>query len=122
MSFTIERTITAERMEDLLCCAFEGGIGYWAQVELLEDAGARPWRYVHELPVRGGSVTLSDSTGEGWPETAEPYLNGTSLQEGLKIMGDKHPRHMADFLAENEDAITGDVFVQCCVFGEVVFG
>jgi hypothetical protein len=27
----------------------------------------------------------------------------------------------ADFLKEDDDATTGDVFLQCCLFGEVQF-
>ncbi len=27
-----------------------------------------------------------------------------------------------DMLAENDDATTGDVFLQCALFGELVFG
>lgn len=34
----------------------------------------------------------------------------------------KYPRHWADVLAENDDATTGDVFLQCCLFGECIFG
>jgi hypothetical protein len=32
------------------------------------------------------------------------------------------PRHFADVLNENDDAGTGDVFLQCCLFGEIIFG
>jgi hypothetical protein len=31
------------------------------------------------------------------------------------------PRHFADFLNEKADAVTGDAFLQCCLFGEVIY-
>jgi hypothetical protein len=37
-------------------------------------------------------------------------------------MSEKFPEHWADFINENDDAITGDIFVQCCVFGDTVYG
>jgi hypothetical protein len=37
-------------------------------------------------------------------------------------MVEKYPRHYADFKDGDEDASTGDVFLQCCIFGEVVYG
>jgi hypothetical protein len=37
-------------------------------------------------------------------------------------MADKYPRHIADILSENDDATTGDVFLQLCLFGDVVYG
>jgi hypothetical protein len=37
-------------------------------------------------------------------------------------MAADYPRHFADLVNENDDADTGDAFVQCCVFGEVIYG
>jgi pimeloyl-ACP methyl ester carboxylesterase len=42
--------------------------------------------------------------------------------EWLHLMPQVAPEHWADFLTENEDAETGDVFVQLCLLGEVVYG
>lgn len=119
-SVTVLTRINRSRVEDLLCAAFEGGIGYWAMVA---DEGPWPlaeWR--HQLPARGSWVRLSDSTGEGWPEAPTSTLDGKALERGLQVMADKYPKHWSDFIAENEDSDTGNVFVQCCIFGEVVFG
>ena len=122
MSFTIKTAISDARMEDLLCAAFEGGIGYWAEIKGLEGEEIRH-KYSFQLPVRGGAVIFGDSTGEGFPEGFEaPRLDRQALERGLELMAKNCPSYMADFVNENEDAITGDVFVQLCVFGEVVFG
>jgi hypothetical protein len=37
-------------------------------------------------------------------------------------MRDQYPRHYADLVEENDDAITGDVFLQLAVFGELIYG
>lgn len=50
------------------------------------------------------------------------FLTDVELQQGLQRMARKYPRHFADFMAENDDAITGDVFLQCVVLGEVIYG
>lgn len=42
--------------------------------------------------------------------------------EGLQVMANTCPHHFGDWMQENDDAVTGSVFVQCAVFGEVMFG
>ena len=32
------------------------------------------------------------------------------------------PHHYADAVTESGDAVTGDVFLQLCLFGKVIFG
>ena len=49
-------------------------------------------------------------------------LNEEKIQEALDLMAEKYPRHYKDFVDENEDADTGDVFIQLFVFGEVIYG
>jgi hypothetical protein len=120
ITIKVEQTFTQERIEDLLCCAFEGGIGYWAQIKTAKTV--KDADYAHQFPTRGGSVTLSDSTGEGWPEVRTEQLDFLALTAGLQTMADKYPKHLADFTQDNEDAETGDVFVQCAIFGDVIFG
>ncbi len=44
------------------------------------------------------------------------------LCKGFGIMAAKEPKHFADVLAEDFDAITADVFLQCVALGEVVYG
>jgi hypothetical protein len=37
-------------------------------------------------------------------------------------MQEQYPRHFSNFISENYDAETGDVFLQCCLLGKVKFG
>ena len=130
-SITTEVEVTEEMVKDLLTCGFEGGVGYWCRI-----AGYRyPQRDVDvefphiDLPlIKGGGVICEDCSGEG---DFEPIvLNLDRIQYGLQMlmsgkdkMGkDYVARHRANFLGENTDCETGDVFIQLCLFGEVVFG
>jgi hypothetical protein len=73
-----------------------------------------------------------DEDDEEDPETGEVTKAGAvygtprvfdlaSVERGLAIMARDYPRHFAD-IATDADATTADVFVQCCVLGEVVYG
>jgi hypothetical protein len=54
--------------------------------------------------------------------SAGRQLDLKSISEGLNVMATHYPRHFADFLNEAADAVTADVFLQCCLFGELICG
>jgi len=116
---TVEHKIPLERVRDLLTCATEGGIGYWALI-----AGYRGDRtgvtYPHiDMPFKeGGAILIQDEEDDTAPINV---LDMEAIQRGLHIMADKYPHHMSAFLDDNEDATTGDVFVQCALFGTIVY-
>lgn len=121
----------------LLCCAREGGSNYWLRhirvtypesdipkVYINESEGDRgpnasQWEplYVCPLTEHGyWDVTIDE-------DDAKPIrLDREAIERGLKLMRDKYPRHFGDALAGNEDAETGDVFLQCALLGELVYG
>lgn len=49
-------------------------------------------------------------------------VNRAGLAAGLALMAAKHGRHFGDMMAENDDAITADVFLQCIALRDVVYG
>jgi hypothetical protein len=51
-------------------------------------------------------------------------LNKAAIIRGKELMATdpQYSSHYADVLRENDDADTGDVFLQLCLFGEVVYG
>lgn len=118
------KQIPDERIQDLLCCALEGGSNYWYLItafnypkgQTKESLGIE---FQHlELPFRGGSITVADAED---PSVVR-ILDREAIARGLTAMEEKRPREWADFIGENEDAETGDVFLQLCLFGEVVYG
>jgi hypothetical protein len=125
----VKTSIPESRIADLLCCGFEGGVGYWCCItgytepETPRSAWGDDTIFRHvDYPLCGGAVlceVVEDETGE---EVETLTLDGDAVQRGLQTMAEKYPRHWGDFIRENEDAITGDVFIQCCLLGEVVYG
>jgi hypothetical protein len=126
---TTEVEITPTRVADLLCCAFEGGSNYWYRIKLkkapaefafryMPDLSDRPTSYTDYPLNRGGYLIVGDSEGD----MEDGLLDLGTIRYGLDTMAHKYPRHFQDLLNDNEDATTGDVFLQCCLWGEVVFG
>lgn len=107
-----ETNFTLDRVTDLLCTALEGGSNYWADF----------------------SCNIKDFYGISDPEWTlvvydredeyKKYLvDYNDLARGLQTLTSiARGRHFKDFLFENEDAITGDCFLQCCVFDDVIYG
>ena len=64
-----------------------------------------------------------DFDGNGkFPESAKHRITMDNVQKGLELMRDDYPRHYADLVEENDDAITGDVWLQLAVFGDIIYG
>lgn len=135
ISVTITKEIDLDSISSLLCSAFEGGSNYWYEIDqyvapatftyLTEagdcDEGETPQVFKHiDYPLNeGGAVIISvpeDDDGKTYT------LDLKAIKKGLRIMAKDYPRHFTDFVKENDDACTGDVFLQCCLFGEVIFG
>lgn len=124
-----------ERIANMLCTALEGGSNYWYLIR----KHIKPPTYVYKTMATstpaGKKVEIiphiDDPCNEGGAlmigdleeEKRKPIrLDLPAMQRGLQLMSEKYQHHFADFLAENDDAITGDVFLQLCLFGEVIYG
>ncbi len=70
------------------------------------------------LNPKGGMIALHDAEEDG----KYHELNLKKIKKGLAIMAKKEPAHFGDLIADNADQITADVFLQCCLFGEVIYG
>jgi hypothetical protein len=132
MKTTINIDFSLERVSDLLCSAFEGGSNYWYMIEkfikppVVKGYTGLPDVYRHlDYPLSpGGALIVSDAVGSGCDGTSakRARLNLKSIRRGLSVMAEKYPQHFAAWREENDDAETGDVFLQCCLFNEVVYG
>lgn len=127
--FKITIDLPEQRVASLLCTAIEGGINYWCSkvtkawegeeggkpVAYLEEDGSVTW--IHDYPLTpGGVLYVKEIDGD------THRLDRAAVIRGLALMSEHHARHFADFTSENEDATTGDVFVQLCLFGELRYG
>lgn len=123
----VTQQIPIRRVADILCTAIESGSSYWVHVADVEQGAndSAPWEQEYTP-----SYIRAPFSANGWVEIIDTesgdngryLLDRAALERGLKVMAEKYPRHWADFIAENEDATTGDVFLQCALFGEVVYG
>jgi len=133
----IETEISDDTIRGLLCNAFEGGSNDWyvirkyilpkgAEHRDYRDGGARQpsksyWHISQIVPLEeGGALLIGDLEN---PKAEPLRLDRNTIKRGLHIMAEKYPQHWGDALSESQaDAITGDVFLQCCLFGEIVYG
>lgn len=121
--------VSKERIFDLLLCALEGGSNYWCFIaefvypegHTMESLGLE---YEAELPlVDGGFLIMCDIEEYHDEEKTEVWgLDLPAMIEGLKLMSEKYPRHFDDFMTGDEDADTGDIFLQLSLFKEVRYG
>lgn len=121
---------TVERIADLLCCALEGGSNYWYLIKEFRKPATmtnrtdadRVFKHLDYPTNEGGGLLITTLEGDENNGATEWWLDLPTMQRGLTVLAEKYPTHFADFAAENDDATTGDVFLQCCLFGEVVYG
>ena len=130
LDFDLTITIPKQRIADLLCCAFEGGSNYWYIIKESTPPAEMPFRsdpskvFKHlDFPLNPfGRLTITTDEGDEINGKKEWPLDIPAIERGLRVFIEKYPLHFSDFLIENEDATTGDCFLQCCLFGEVVYG
>jgi hypothetical protein len=114
---------------DLLCCAFEGGSNYWYRIDkevYPEGKKDGDVKFPHiNLPLlKGGALLISTGGDHPNPKTKKDLwrLDRAALEKGWLLMITDAPGHYADAVDGNFDACTGDVYLQLCLFGEVIFG
>lgn len=124
-------SIKNNRAADLLCSAFEGGSNYWylivASVDSTDNKQGKPWgeeytpSYIGLPFSKDGAVLIRDCEDE---EGDIYRLDFQSVIKGKKILATNpdYSRYYCDVVNENDDAETGDIFLQLCLFGEVIYG
>jgi hypothetical protein len=127
--------VAEQRLRDMLTCALEGGSNYWYVIN--DDACIYPLGLCFDDFVEGGKMQLKDYHHpyellpfvpgcalaiEDKHEKKMHLLDRAALLKGLEVLAQKYPRHFADMMQENDDADTGDCYLQCCLFGEMIYG
>jgi hypothetical protein len=102
-----------------------GGCNYWMSISKVEYAAGKS-KDDYEYPsiqavLDGGKVTIHDQEdNKKLTLTYDKLIKGLEVMANLKAGEGGH--HFPNFMAENDDAETADVFVQCCLFGKIVYG
>lgn len=123
MTFTVTTTISAQRVCDMICGAFEGGSNYWlgrGRVELVApdypESNGIVWYGRPEIYEAPFKITIDV------PDDELHTMDNASVERGIQLMVVDYGNHFSDMMTENDDAITSDVFLQLCLFGEVIYG
>lgn len=116
-SLTIE--ISEETLHDQVTAAIESGngCGDWARVNVHKHKPG--WANYFTATF---TVTERSDKKAGAIHGQSYTLSIPKLMQGLSVLATKYPHHFCDILKENGDATTGDVLVQCALFGDIVYG
>ena len=119
--FTGKHSLTIEISEQNLwyqvTAAIEGGSAYWATIDVHRHKTGWENYFTATFKVHEDS----DET-KGAIHGTSYTLSMPKLLKGLQVLATKYPHHFCDILKEDGDATTGDVLVQCALFGDIVYG
>jgi hypothetical protein len=127
MQFDIPIQIEEDTIESLIVSALEGGSNYWYMVTGLCDPNEKrqksKFTYLSDYVMKGQGLFINDSVYET-DKSKQRYgvLDLNTIRTGMVVIAQKYPHHFKDILSGDCDATTGDVFLQCCVFGELIYG
>ena len=125
--------LTHEGLSNLLSTALFGS--YWADITIKRSEYHLAEEYKNEcledkwaaILINGGTLLVNDYSDcdnelyeDDNPTQHELTLKG--VRKGLRLMKKEYPSHYADLVEEQDDAITGDVWLQLAVFGELIYG
>jgi hypothetical protein len=136
MIIKVEYTIDYDAFESLIITALEGGINYWggiswATVDAIKIHSERNGYIGEPFSVRFAKFVWDDNVAlivdveQDCDEDCEEEIIGKidlrSIKKGWQIFS-QQTHHFNDFLNDDADAITADVWFQCCSLGDVVYG
>lgn len=121
-----------QRIADLLSACIDTPAGDWLRrltVGAVADrsgiSNSAPWYgqgAYWSKPDAAVLVTVDNPVNDDNGETLQKRLTLKDFIRALALMaGRDYGHHFADFLRENEDSMTGDLFMQLAVYGEEVF-
>lgn len=122
--------VKESRIADLICEGLEcGSLASFGFSGFHGTTKAKAWRgeggwesffgHINPALTKGAYVVLFERhhDKQRWRR-----LDLKAIERGLQIMATHHSKHFSDWMNETDDAITGDVFLQCALLGEVVYG
>jgi hypothetical protein len=130
----VEIEITDKQIGDLLTTALEGGSNYWYEIVKYQrpPGFADDWTYRVDTDRRsifnhidypmnaGGSITIKSMEE---PERCAVTLTRAKLRRGMQALASskEYAHHFFDVLKEDMDDTTADVFLQFCLYGDVIY-
>lgn len=129
-AFAVKLSVEPATIMSLFVSALEGGSNYWLRdmkykgTVKPEEEGVVWWgsANVYAAPNFSAQAVFDDPKKEEGNGKGRKTIFRDDLEHGLTVMAQKYPSHFGDMLAENDDANTADVFMQCVLFGDVIYG
>lgn len=130
MNITCKVDITPQQIADQMITALETPIGSWlASATLVGSECRNPkesiW-YADPVLFSGAyqiAVRFDDpAKGDDGEHTGLKAISQDDVRRGLEAMVKKCPYQFGLLMRDEGDAITADVFLQCVLFGEEVYG
>ena len=110
ITISVRSHIKLDDISDLLDTASRGA-SYWADCGKLGYSNV-----VNNILTRKADECIRDTE-----EEKNYTLNIHKIKRGLTLMAKKEPSHFANFLKGDFDQTTGDIFLQFCLLGEIVY-
>lgn len=119
----VKVSVGIETVRNLFTCAIEGGSSYWCEKirPLNEDEKTSVMRDPTIYMTKGFYAWEEESSDD---KPRKKKVIETDIVKALELMALRYPdTHFKNALDDSAmDAETGDVFLQLCLFGEVVYG
>jgi len=121
--------ISPQRIADLMVSAIEGNhmTRAWCAGVFVrgskEKTAADLWYAEPSFYEGEFTIEVQEVKDEQRPGTITKHrVNQEDFAKGFSLMAKNYGRHFGDFMAENDDNITADVFLQCVALRDVVYG
>ena len=116
------RRLTWRKITDQIVAGIEGGIGYWCGAfKPVNDSAIKtdvsPW--YDDEKVWAGDFLIEAKVID---EKKKYQFTPESINKGLKWMAANQGKRIQEILDESGDADTADVFLQACMFEDIVYG
>ena len=119
--FTASVEVSHRFIADQMVTALEGGVGYWLEsfkpVKGKERVTVEPWYDDEKFWAEDFLVEAKVID-----ESKKYQLTPDSIKKGLQYLVNHHAWRIDQILKENGDAETADVFLQACLFEDIVYG
>lgn len=128
-NFTITQTLSLQKVSDALCSALNDGLNCWCRIsgvlapsiwEFESNPKSESGHYTQDYPLNpGGALLIVDEESD---DDGVLTLDWNALQKGLTVMAERYPKTFSNIITGNADANTGDMLLQCSLFGKVIYG
>lgn len=116
----IDLEVTRETIEDLFSAALDYSYYWCVKIRPITEDNSK--KYVsQQMP--DGFYAWEDEEENG--KLKKHTVTTKKIKEAVELMAEKYPRHFRNAVLDDGvamDAETGDVFLQLCVLGDIVYG